>query len=338
MTRSTPRRIAVIGGGANDEHDISTASAAAVTRALRAAGHDPVPMTVGRDGRWSWHDHRSWTPSEAVGALTACDAAFPLLHGAHGEDGSVAGLLDLIGVPHVGSPVRAGAIAADKWVMKLLADALGIATAPAELLDAALPAEDTVRTVALAPPLVVKPTSAGSSNGVSVVRRRDELPAAVRRARAAGRTVLAESFVSGREVDVAVFRDRTGTLRTGAPLEVEIGSGSVFDRTQKYDGSARFRIPADVAPDRSVALSAVSETLYDALGCVGVARFDFFVTDDGVLLNEVNTTPGFTEQSQVPRMFAAVGLGFVGLVDEVVASVLEPLHSDMAEDAGDGTP
>jgi len=164
----------------------------------------------------------------------------------------------------------------------------------------------------------VKPTSAGSSNGVTVVRRSAGVAAAVRHARAAGDAVLVESFVSGREVDVALFRDATGTLRTGAPLEVVVAADHVFDREQKYDGTADFRVPARLSTAEQAAVTGAAVALYDALGCAGVARFDFFVTDDGVVLNEVNTTPGFTERSQVPLVFAAVGLDQVALVDALL--------------------
>lgn len=322
MTDRPHHRIAVVGGGANDEHDVSLASAAAVVAALRSGGHTAVPLTVGRDGTWHDEDGSLLSPADAVARLTSCDAAFPLLHGERGEDGAVAGLLELVGVPVVGSPVRAGALAADKWVTKTIAGAVGIASAPAVRVEVAVSAEEAAAAVPFAPPLVVKPTSAGSSNGVTLVRRRDDLAAAIDHARSAGSTVLVESFVAGREVDVAVFRDRSGVLRSGATLEVAVGDGGVFDREQKYGGAAPIRLPADLSVAEHGAVTGAAAVLYDVLGCAGAARFDFFVTGDGVVLNEVNTAPGFTEQSQVPRMYAAVGVGFVELVDELLAAVL----------------
>lgn len=315
----TPRRrVAVIGGGANDEHEVSLGSAAAVTRALRALGLDAVPLTIDRAGRWRHTDGAALTPSEAVALLTTCDAAFPALHGVHGEDGAAAGFLGVIGVPVVGSPVRAGALGMDKWVTKTIAEAVGIRTAQAVLLGAA----DTLDGLPLEPPFVVKPTTGGSSNGVSVVRHRDEYASAVRLAREAGDDVLVESFVTGREVDIAVFRDRAGALRTGSTLEIGVAEGELFGRTEKYDGSAQFTVPARITDVQHAAIEHAARTLYDTLGCAGVARFDFFVTDDGVVLNEVNTSPGFTEQSQVPRMFAAVGLPYVDLVRALLEAVL----------------
>lgn len=308
---TTPaRRVAVIGGGANDEHEVSLASAAAVTRAVTALGIDAVPLTIDQDGSWRHTDGAALSPSAAVALLTTCDAAFPALHGVHGEDGAAAGFLGMIGVPVVGSPVRAGALGMDKWVTKTIAEAVGIHTTPAVLLRAS----DALDGLPLEPPFVVKPTTGGSSNGVSVVRHVGEYAAAVRLAREAGDDVLVESFVTGREVDIAVFRDRTGAVRTGATLEIGVADGELFGRAEKYDGSAQFTVPARITEGQHTAIEHAARTLYDTLGCAGVARFDFFVTEAGVVLNEVNTAPGLTEQSQVPQMFAAVGLAYVDLV------------------------
>ena len=304
----------------NRRQAASLASAAAVTRALRALGLDAVPLTIDRAGGWRHTDGAALTPSEAVALLTTCTAVFPALHGVRGEDGAAAGFLGMIGVPVVGSPVRAGALGMDKWVTKTIAEAMGIRTARAVLLGVA----DTLDGLPLEPPFVVKPTTGGSSNGVSVVRHPDEYTAAVRLAREAGDDVLVESFVTGREVDIAVFRDRTGALRTGATLEIGVADGELFGRTEKYDGSAQFTVPAQITEGQHRAIEHAARTLYETLGCAGVARFDFFVTADGVVLNEVNTSPGFTEQSQVPQMFAAVGLPYVDLV----RALLDATRSD----------
>jgi D-alanine-D-alanine ligase len=246
-----------------------------------------------------------------------------VLHGVDGEDGAVAGLLRMTGVPFVGSPVRAGALATDKWATKLVAEAVGVATAPGVLLPVDAEPED----VALVPPLVVKPTSAGSSDGVSRVDDLAGLPDAIARARAAGDRVLVESFVSGLEVDVALFRDSAGELRAGSTLEIGVPSDGLFDREAKYDGSAEFTLPARVTRVERAEVERAARLLYEVLGCSGVARFDFFVTPAGVVLNEVNTAPGFTERSQVPRMFAAVGLGYVDLVAALVDAALLPATS-----------
>ena len=319
MTDHPTPRIAVIGGGANDEHDVSLASAAAVTRAVVALGLDPVPLTIARDGSWHLTGGRDLSASEAVGLLTTCDAAFPVLHGVNGEDGAVAGLLELAGVPQAGSPVRAGALAIDKWVTKLIAAALGIATAPGALVHD----EHDPRLRALALPCVVKPTTGGSSNGVSVVHDHGGLIEAVRRARRLGDAVLVEQYIQGREIDIALFRSADGTLRAGATLEIARADGAVFDREQKYDGTAGFTVPAPIAARDETAVRAAATALYETLGCRGIARFDFFLTGAGLVLNEVNTAPGLTERSQVPRMYAHVGLGYEALIAAALDAVLD---------------
>ena len=319
MPEQTPLRLAVVGGGANEEHDVSFASAAAVARAAATLGFDVVALTITRDGTWCRTDGAPLRAAEAVGLLTGCDVAWPVLHGVDGEDGAAAGLLRLIGVPAIGSPVRAGAVAMDKWVTKVVAQALGIRTAPGALVGRGESAAD----LDLALPVVVKPVSGGSSNGVSVVSERAELAVALDLARGAGQGVLVEQFVRGREVDVALFRDRDGALRAGSTLEIGVDAGAVFGREQKYDGSAVFTVPARLTEAEHADLLGAARTLYDALGCAGLARFDFFVTAAGPVLNEVNTTPGFTEQSQVPRMYAAVGLGYADLVRTVIEAALQ---------------
>ncbi|WP_235500568.1 ATP-grasp domain-containing protein [Leifsonia sp. Root227] len=314
MREVRARRVAVIGGGANDEHEVSLASAAAVTRAVEANGMDVVALTIDRSGRWHHGDGGPLPSAEAVALVVSCDVAFPVLHGVNGEDGAAAGLLTMIGVPFVGSPVRAGAIGMDKWVTKLVAQAVRVRTTPGVLVRSAADASS----MDAVPPFVVKPTSGGSSNGVTVVRHPGELAAAIELACGSGDTALVESFVTGREVDIALFRDRAGVLRAGAALEIGVADGGVFDREQKYDGTASFTVPARLCPDEHAGVESAARALYDALGCAGVARFDFFVTETGVVLNEVNTTPGFTEQSQVPLMYAATGLGYEGLVRELI--------------------
>lgn len=286
-----------------------------------------LALTIAKDGGWRGEDGGEVSASGAVELLTACDLAFPVLHGVNGEDGAIAGFLELTGVPYVGSPVGAGAVGMDKWVTKLVAGSLGIATARARVVGRG--AADDPSTPGLEPPFVVKPAAGGSSDGVSVVPDRDGVAAAVATARGFGSTVLIEEYVRGREVDVAVFRDRDGAVRLGATLEIGVPRGGVFGRRQKYDGSAVFTLPAPLDPHDEQAIRRCAVLLYDALGCRGVARFDFFVTAAGVVLNEVNTSPGMTERSQVPLMFAAVGLDYVALVAALLATA-EPAPSRSA--------
>ncbi|GAA4734813.1 D-alanine--D-alanine ligase family protein [Amnibacterium soli] len=314
-------RVAVLGGGTSPEHDVSLRSAAAVADALTAAGHDPVAMTIGRDGVWAdGGGPLGRTPAASlaagVGLLAGCDVVFPVLHGAPGEDGAIASLADLAALPVVGCPALGGAIAMDKHATKAVAAALGIGVADGVLL---LPGDPVPQ---VPTPVVVKPTTAGSSFGVSVVRDPADLAPAVALARTAGGTVLVESYVRGREVQLAVVERRDGSLTVPPPVEYGVAEGEVFDTSRKYDGTAVVRFPAAVDEPVLAALREAAVRLFRALGCGGLARFDFFVTDDGFVLNEVNTMPGMTPQSGFPRMCAAGGLDLPGLVDELVAVAL----------------
>lgn len=305
--RTRRLRVAVIGGGASCEHDVSVASAAGVASALEER-HEVVRLTIGRSGAWE-----GGLPA-AVALLQSCDVVVPVVHGPQGEDGTLAALCELAGVAYVGSGVRAGALAMDKWATKLVAEAVGVATASGVLLTPA-----TAPTYRFTHPVVVKPVAAGSSHGVSLVRTPAELAPALDAALALDDRVLVEELLVGREVDVAVLRTRDGLVVSPA---LEIVVDGLFDFDAKYGGHADFRIPAALDEVDRKALEDAAVAVYDALGCAGVARVDFFLTAGGPVLNEVNTMPGFTEHSQVPRMFAAAGTSYADLVDLLVRDVV----------------
>jgi D-alanine-D-alanine ligase len=315
-------RVAVIGGGQNCEHDVSLASAASVRAALDPATYDAVALTILRDGRWLGPDDEplgSSAPDSLAAALrvlAGCDVVVPLVHGPRGEDGSLAALCELAGIPYVGSPVRAGALAMDKWATKLVAEAVGVRTAPGRLVtEADLPA------VVFDGPVVVKPVAAGSSFGVRLVDTEEELEPALRAALDLDDRVLVEQVMVGREIDLAVLDDPDSGRRVGPPLEILVQDG-LFDTATKYDGSAAFAIPAPLTDTEAKALTDSALRVYDALGCRGIARVDFFLTSDGPVLNEVNTMPGMTSESQVPKMFAAEALTYPELLDRLIRSAL----------------
>jgi len=237
------------------------------------------------------------------------------VHGPHGEDGTLAALCDLAGITCVGSGLRAGALGMDKHITKLIAADCGIATAPAILLTAA-----TAAGYRWTRPVVIKPVAAGSSRGVTLVAEPAGLPAALGAALALDDRVLAEDVITGREIDLAVLGRPDGT-RMVAPA-LEIAGGGIFGYQDKYGGQADLRVPAALSDADRAALETAAVTMFGALGCAGVARIDFFLTADGPLLNEVNTMPGFTGHSQVPRMFAAAGLPYPELLDLLVSDAL----------------
>lgn len=304
-------RVAVVGGGPNSEHAVSLASADSVTHTLRSSGFDVLRLDLGRSGGWRGETGGELSPTEAVRLLGGCDVLFPMVHGPGGEDGTVAGFADLLGLPCVGSGVGAGAVAMDKWVTKLVAGELGVRVADGRLVTGA----DVGRWPG---PCVVKPVAAGSSQGVALVTRAEDWEAALERAFAEDSRVLVEEVLTGREIDIAVLRRADGTLLLSPPLEVR--AAGFFDYDAKYDGSTEFVVPAPLTASELSGLEELAATVFTGLGCAGVARVDFFLTDRGWVLNEVNTVPGMTEHSQVPRMFAATGLDHRALLTELVAA------------------
>lgn len=308
-------RVAVVGGGQSCEHEVSLASAASVAAALDPRRYDVVPLTIDLDGMWRDSGAHPLGLSGATSVLSTCDVVFPVLHGPRGEDGTLAALCELAGLPYVGSGVRPGALAMDKWATKLVAEAIGIATAPGRLVTRATAGREV-----WTHPVVVKPVAAGSSQGVSLVRAPGRLRRALDLALAVDDRVLVEDVVAGREIDVAVLRRADGTLQVSPALEIVVDG--LFDFEAKYDGHADLRVPAALEEVDAKALTDAAVATYDALGCAGVARVDFFLTEAGPVLNEVNTMPGMTEHSQVPRMFAAQGLPYADLLDELVRGAL----------------
>ncbi|MEZ0579317.1 D-alanine--D-alanine ligase [Nocardioides sp. MH1] len=312
--RTDRLRVAVVGGGANSEHEVSLASAAAVRTAL-GTSYDVVPITLTRCGGWQDREGRPLGVLGAVALLSSCDVVFPAVHGPGGEDGAIAALCALAGLPCVGSPASAGATAMDKHLTKLVAAAAGIDVAAGVLLSPA-----TAGDYRWSGPVVVKPVAAGSSQGVSLVAAAADLEAALKEAFVHDDRVLVEEVVHGREIDVAVLGGRDGERLVAPPLEI-VGPG-IFDYATKYDGSADLRVPAAVTPDEEASLAAAAVRMYDALGCRGLARIDFFLTAEGPVLLEVNTMPGLTEHSQAPRMFAAAGIAYPDLLGRMVADAV----------------
>lgn len=312
---STRIRVAVIGGGQNCEHEVSLASAASVANALDPTAYEVLRLTIDPDGVWCDGEGRPIGLPDAVRLIRTCAIAVPVVHGPHGEDGALAALCDLAAMAYVGSGVRAGALGMDKWATKLVARGLGIAVAPEVLLT-----PSTATAYAFTHPVVVKPVAAGSSHGVSLVRHARELPPALTAAFALDDRVLVEDVVTGREIDIAVL-GRPGGVRIVAPA-LEVLTEGIFDTEAKYGGGADFRIPAALGDAERKGVEDAAVAMYDALGCAGVARIDFFVTEEGPVLNEVNTMPGLTDQSQVPKMFAAAGTTYAELIDLLVRDVL----------------
>jgi len=360
-------RIMLLFGGQSAEHDVSRVSAVAVARALDPDRYDVVPVAITREGRWLLAERAraaletgQWPPAfEVDGApvrlaekrpgigssvvrlesggspLGAVDVAFPLLHGPYGEDGTVQGLLELAGLPYVGSGVLGSAVGMDKVMMKRAFTACGLPTPRSVALreDGVTKADLDRCEDALGYPCFVKPANLGSSVGVSKAADRAGLEEAVEAALRFDEWILVEEAIAGREIEVAVLGDRPPE----ASLPGEIVPGAEFYTYEdKYlDDSAELRAPTDLDPVRTAEVRRLAVAAFQACRCEAMARVDFFleVPGRGFLVNEVNTIPGFTPISMYPRLWEVTGVPYPELLDRLVALALER-HERRAERAG----
>jgi D-alanine-D-alanine ligase len=313
----SPTRVAVIGGGTSR----SLASAASVAEALAAAGHVTEPLTIDRSGCWLDAEDHAIELDGVVQALRSCAVAVPMVPAPSGEYGRLAALCELAGVPYVGSSPRAAALATDTWATKLMAEAVGIRTAGATLVTRG-EARHVASLLVADLPMVVRPAAAGSSHGVSLVRTREQLVAALDAAFALDDRVLVEEVVLGREIDVAVLGRPDGTRIVAPALEMLAPASGVVDLTTMDDGSARSLAPAPLSRAQFAQLQEAAVTMYDTLGCAGVARVGFVRTGAGPVLREVSITPGLTRHSRVPRMFADSGISYPELLELLVTDAL----------------
>ena len=310
-------KVAVLAGGRSSEHDVSLRSGAAVARGLREAGHEAVEVTIARDGGWS---AAGGAVELAPGAgLLGAEAVFPALHGAFGEDGSVQGLLECLDVPYVGSDVLASAICMDKLTLKRLFAAHGV---PQVEFTAVEGSEWWGRCEQMGLPLWVKPSRMGSSVGITRVERLDELDAAVELALRHDPRVIVEASAHGREVECSVLGN--AEPRASLPGEI-VAHASWYDFEAKYtEGGMELRVPAPIGEEAIELVRELAVSVFQLAGCSGLARCDFFVEPDGrVLVNEINTMPGFTETSVYAKLLEADGLSYPDLCDRLVALALE---------------
>jgi D-alanine-D-alanine ligase len=357
------KRVLVLFGGRSSEHDVSCLSARSVLAAIDRDRYEVLPVGITRDGRWTLTDGTIRTPSgrplpevddagptvalvgtrggpvlveldEEAGTsrvVSGIDVAFPVLHGPYGEDGTVQGLLTTVGVPFVGADVTGSSIGIDKAAMKAAFAAIGLRqgdyvtvhqvrwqTEPDAVvaeLEAALPY-----------PWFTKPARQGSSIGISKVTAREHLAEALDEAfRYDAVTVVERGFEAPRELEVGVLG--VDELEVTAPGEIR-PSHEFYDFEAKYLDDSELVIPAEVPAEVAADIERVAREAYRAIGCRGMARVDFFLVGDGtraddLLINEINTIPGFTPNSMFPRLWDAEGLAYPALVDRLLELALE---------------
>ncbi len=274
----------------------------------------------------------STAPDRMPRSLGGIDVVLPLLHGPFGEDGTLQGMLEMADARYVGAGVLASAVGMDKHFMKVVFAAAGLTVGPYEVLTDRQwrndPAACLERAARLGFPVFVKPARAGSSMGISRVGSTQGLRAAIEQARQHDPKVIVEEGIIGREIEVAVLEGRgTSEPRTSLPGEIAVqpGAHEWYDFEAKYvDGAAaQLSCPADLPAPATERVRALAAAAFDAVGCEGLARVDFFYTPDGdLIVNEINTMPGFTPISMYPQMWAKSGLGYTELIDELISLAL----------------
>ncbi|HZJ34863.1 MAG TPA: D-alanine--D-alanine ligase family protein [Candidatus Angelobacter sp.] len=340
MQRTT---VMLLFGGESSEHTVSVSSARNVFAALDDAKYDVVLGYIDQEGKW-WLLNNLSDQIDIVGALQLLPilgtgkfkvfpsdeiitpaVILPILHGANGEDGTVQGLAQLLHIPIVGCKVAASAIAMDKIFTKQLLEHNNIKTVPyrVNLSDEALPNFDQLSTQ-LGSPLFVKPANGGSSVGISKVKNEEELNTALIEAHRHDSKVLIEQAITARELEV-------GVLGSGTKARVS-GVGEIcpdrefYNFESKYDVNSQTKaiIPADIPAEMSKEIRKIAAHVYAVLGCEGLARIDFFLSDhDDLYLNEINTLPGFTNISMYPKLWRQEGLAYSELVDSLINDTLE---------------
>lgn len=342
---------AVLFGGHSTEYEVSLQSACSVIESLSPEKYHVILLGITRQGEWlkysgdvgqiqndTWSKHVSCVPAvispdrNTHGILVLdsgrvaeipIDVAFPVLHGKNGEDGTVQGLLEMAGIPCVGSGTLSSALCMDKDMAHRLAGLAGIKTPVSLVLYPPISdAELSKRAAYLPYPLFVKPANAGSSLGITKVSDRDDLSNAVEAAFQHDRKVIIEEAVAGFEVGCAVLGNKT--LIIGEVDEIELSQG-FFDYAEKYTlKTSKIHMPARIDSDTANRIKQTAMTIYRALGCSGFARVDMFLTPENeIIFNEVNTIPGFTSHSRYPNMLKGIGMTFGQIVDELTKLAMQ---------------
>lgn len=337
-------RIMVVFGGRSGEHEVSLASARAILDALeRNGGYEVIPVGITKEGRWLSSDDpmRELESSSADDGLPAtvsgklptslgrADVVFPVLHGPHGEDGTIQGMLELVGVPYVGSGVLASAASMDKVTMKKIfayhelpqVEWLGF-----NKEEWGKDREELVRRIesSLGYPCFVKPSNLGSSVGINKARDAKDLETAVDVAAGLDRRIIVEAAAEAREIEVSVLGNEEP--KVSVPGEIVVGSHEFYDYEAKYtEGASEVLAPADIPEDAATEIQEIARVAFKAIDAAGMARIDFFLEHDTgrVLLNEINTIPGFTPTSVYARLWDASGLPYEELLDRLIELALE---------------
>lgn len=349
-----PLTVCVLFGGKSTEHEVSLVSASSVLKNIDGEKYNVVMVGISREGAWRRYtgpiediENGKWEnnpdnrpafipPDAAIRGLvtlasageticTLLDCVFPVLHGANGEDGTVQGLCRLAGLPCVGCGAASSAICMDKSFTKIVAAAAGLRQAKWITADSAHPGDLTALAqeieAAICYPVFVKPANTGSSVGISKADNREKLRAALKEAAKYDRKLIIEESIRGREIEVAV-------LGNDDPIASICGeicpAGEFYSYDAKYVNDSELYVPARITGEAAAHVRDAALIAYKAMDCRGMARVDFFVTDDEeIIFNEINTIPGFTGISMYPRLFEASGIAYPALIDRLISLAME---------------
>lgn len=321
-----PLRVTVLGGGRSSEHEVSLASSTSVADGLREAGHEVACVEIGRDGVWRVAGRElAITPGRG---LEGADVVFPVLHGPFGEDGTVQGVLECLDVPYVGAGVLASALCMDKLVFKDLMAHAGIPQVDYRGVRvdelAADPSAALAGLVPLDLPVFVKPARLGSSVGIARVASAQELEPALRTAFTFDPVAIVEAAATGREIECSVLGNDAPIASQPGEILLAAGEGGWYDYAAKYTpGGMQLVVPARISDTARELVRQLAVDVFLRSGCRGLARVDFFVDGEHVLVNELNTLPGFTATSVFGALFAASGIRYPELLDQLVRLAIE---------------
>lgn len=338
-------KVAILFGGCSEEHDVSIKSAIEIAANIDSKKYEPLYIGITKSGVWKMCEKpcAEWESGDCSLAalfpdkkmhgllvmknyeyeIRPVDVVFPVIHGKSGEDGSIQGLLELSGIPYVGCDVQSSAVCMDKSLAYIVARDAGIATPYFWIVTA----NENIDADRLTYPVFVKPARSGSSFGVSKVCRKEELLSAVETARQYDSKVLIEEAIVGSEVGCAILGNGMDLI-AGEADQICLSHGffRIHQENTPENGSENSTVivPADISAEARLLVQKTAKTVYRALGCKGLSRVDMFLKEDGkVILNEVNTMPGFTSYSRYPRMMAAAGITLPELIDRLIALALK---------------
>lgn len=340
------RQLGIIYGGRSSEHEVSLRTAFSILQAIDYERWTVLPLYIDVNGNWSQGEQFTASPTDLnqirltnasppnlFNLKETVDVVFPVIHGPYGEDGTLQGLLEMIDVPYVGSGVLASSIGMDKVKMKQIFSLHQLPQVDYVFFSRRQINQDieqvcTTCEAKLAYPVFVKPANLGSSVGINKAKNREELQRALLEAAGFDQKVIVEAFADGREVEIGVLGNHVDNLMTSAVGEV-VSHAEFYDYTSKYqDGGAELHIPAKIPEEVASRMARLAKEAFLALECSGLARVDFFwcEKDNRLLLNEINTMPGFTPYSMYPLLFKAAGINYGDLIERLIDLGLERYH------------